>query len=217
MRASVLGSSLVHLALLAVLLAVRASAPIVVPGPDIVQVALVEPTPAPLAPPPATLAGPAATATEVKPTEEVGVKLEKKEKPKKPKEEKREPLPAPAPAAALPYAPVGNAGLKGQIALDSSDFEFTYYLLLIRNRVAQNWAPPAGLVTGGRPVRAVVYFKIARGGGISSATLEAPSSGEFFDRSALRAVLISEPLPPLPLGFTGSDLGVHFGFEYSGP
>jgi hypothetical protein len=40
---------------------------------------------------------------------------------------------------------------------------------------------------------------------------------EFFDHSALRAVMVSDPLPPLPLGFTGEDLGVHFGFEYAAP
>ena len=24
------------------------------------------------------------------------------------------------------------------------------------------------------------------------------------------------PLPPLPLGYAGADLGIHFGFEYTG-
>ena len=43
------------------------------------------------------------------------------------------------------------------------------------------------------------------------------SGYEFFDRSALRAILISDPLPPLPVGYTGSDLGVHFGFEFVAP
>jgi protein TonB len=218
MRGSVLGSSFVHVALLVVLLAVRTAAPIIVPGPEVVQVALVEPTPTPSAPPPAPAPPPDATAPEIKPTEDVGVKIEKKEKPKKPKKEEKKEPPAPqSPAAALPYAAVGNAGLQGQITLDASDFEFTYYLLLVRNRIGQNWTPPAGLVTRGQPVRAVVYFKIARGGGIFSAALETSSSAEFFDRSALRAVMISDPLPPLPLGFSGSDLGVHFGFEYSAP
>jgi hypothetical protein len=33
----------------------------------------------------------------------------------------------------------------------------------------------------------------------------------------VRAVTISVPLPPLPLGYAGSDLGVHFGFEYAAP
>ena len=32
-----------------------------------------------------------------------------------------------------------------------------------------------------------------------------------------RAVIITAKLPPLPQGYDGSDLGVHLGFEYSGP
>ncbi len=52
MRSAVFGSSMVHLVLLVVLLAVRAGAPIVVPGPDVVQVSFVDPTTTTLAAPP---------------------------------------------------------------------------------------------------------------------------------------------------------------------
>ena len=63
----------------------------------------------------------------------------------------------------------------------------------------------------------MVYFRIARGGEVSGVRLEGASGMEFFDRSAVRAVMISDPLPPLPLGFTGGDLGVHFGFDWETP
>ena len=43
------------------------------------------------------------------------------------------------------------------------------------------------------------------------------SGFEFFDSSALRAVMLSDPMPPLPFGYNGDDLGVHFGFEYEVP
>jgi protein TonB len=217
MRGSILGSGLVHLALLVVLLAVRASHPIVVPGPDVIQVALTDvplPTVAAPPPPPERETEPA----EIAPTEDEGVKIEKQPK-KKPEPEKkpeeRVPEPPSTPAPALPYARVGNAGLRGQVAIDAADFEFTYYLTLVRNRIAQNWTPPAGL-TGGRP-RSVVYFKIRRNGDVVGIALETSSGAEHFDRSALRAVTISNPLPPLPLGWSGGDLGVHFGFEYENP
>lgn len=217
MRGSVLGSSLVHLALLVVLLAVRTAAPIVIPGPDVVQVALVDaPNAAIIAPPPAPK--PKLEAAEVAPTDEQGIKLEppKKKKPEKKKEEE-EPVPVPpTPAAALPYATVGNAGLRGQISLDVHDFEFTYYLILVRNRIAQSWAPPAGLAAVKSP-HALVYFRIGRDGSLSNIRLEEASGIEFFDRSAVRAVTLSNPLPPLPLGYTGGGLVVHFGFEYAGP
>jgi TonB family protein len=215
----VIGSGLAHGTLLVALFAIQASSPIVVPGPEVVQVALVEPTATPtvVQPPPAPPEPEPTPAPEVKPTEEVGVKLTPPPKPpKRPKPKREEPAPV-TPAPALPYAAVGNAGLKGQISVDAGDFEFTYYLVLVRNRVAQSWMPPAGLVSRGQPVRAVVYFKIGRGGEVSAVRVESTSGVEFFDGSAVRAVTISDPLPPLPLGFSASELGVHFGFEYAGP
>ena len=53
MRGSVLGSTLVHVALVAALISVRHSASIVVPGPDVVQVSLLEPEALAVTPPPA--------------------------------------------------------------------------------------------------------------------------------------------------------------------
>lgn len=218
MRGSLVGSGLVHLVLLVVLLAVRASQPIVIPGPDVVQVSLLDaPTAAITAPPPPP-PKPELEAPEVAATDNEGVKLEqpkKKKEPEKKKEEDKAPVP-PQAAAALPYATVGNAGLKGQIALDVTDFEFTYYLILVRNRVAQSWAPPAGLSAATSP-RAVVYFRIGRDGTVGDIRLETSSGVEFFDRSAMRAVTLSNPLPPLPLGYSGGGLVVHFGFDYAGP
>ena len=219
MRGSVLGSGAVHMAVVLVLLVVRQPMSIVVPGPDVVQVALVDPS-APLtpAPEPAPSAPPEVQPPEVEPVEDTGVKLQP-EKPKKKKEEPREEAPR-KPAAqtpALPSASVGSAGLRGDLSVDAGSFEFTYYLMLIRNRIAANWTPPAGISTGGNPARAVVYFRVSRGGEVSGVRLETPSGTEFFDRSAVRAVTISDPMPPLPLGFPGGELGVHFGFEWEAP
>jgi len=149
--------------------------------------------------------------------EEEGVKIET---PKPTKPPKPQPSPAPhtrAAASTLPSAQVGPAGLKGDVNVDTGDFEFTYYLVLIRNRIAGNWSPPSGISTGGNPVRAVVYFRIGRGGELSDIRIETASGVEFFDHSALRAVTISDPMPPLPLGFTGGELGVHFGFDWEAP
>jgi TonB family protein len=214
-RSSVIGSGIVHLAILLALFAVRTVRPLVVPGPEVVQVSLLEPTATPATPvaaPPVET--PPQTET-VQPTEDTGVKVtpDPPKKPPKPKKEE----PEQAPAQALPYASVGNAGLQGAVAVDAADFEFTYYLVLIRNRIATNWAPPAGLSSGGQPMRAVVFFRIARDGTVSDTRIESASPVDFFDRSALRAVQLSDPMPPLPLGYTRGDLGVHFGFEYVAP
>src|SRR5882672_9134083 len=99
MRGAIVGSSLVHLVLLVALLAVRHGSSIVIAGPDVVQVALLDPAvsaPAPApAPPPE------------KPAPEKGVRIAPpKPKPAKPAERREE-----TPPPALPSAAVGNAGL----------------------------------------------------------------------------------------------------------
>lgn len=218
MRSALAGSALVHVTIMVVLMVLQARAPKLAVGPEVIQLALLE-LPASRA---ATLAPPPPPAP-VKAPELVrepgtGVKIEPT-RPKTPP--KRTPTPKkteepPAPPA-LPAAPMGRPGLAGDVAIDASNFEFSYYLLLIRNRIAQNWTPPAGLVASGVPIRAVVYFRIERDGSIAGARLEAASGAEFFDRSSLRAVALSDPMPPLPEGFTGATLGVHFGFEYTAP
>jgi periplasmic protein TonB len=217
-RGALVGSATVHVVLLAAVLAVRQGEPLIVPGPDVVQVALLEPGALPrgeAAPAPAEKAE--MKAPEIEPERAEGVKLVPPKKPvKRAEPAKEEAAPPSAGGVALPYARVGSAGLSGGIAVDSHDFEFTYYLMLIRNKVAQNWAPPAGLDSG-RPIHAVVFFRVNRGGGVSGIRLESGSGSEFFDRASLRAITLSDPLPPLPLGFPGSDLGIHFGFEYSRP
>jgi len=218
MRGSVIGSVSVHLLLLAVLFAVRQPMRIVVPGPEMVQVALVDPSALVAPAPEPVVKVPEPKPEAIKPEEDTGVKLKPELPKKKKKEEPRvEPPPQAQETPALPSAQVGSSGLHGDLSVDSSNFEFTYYLVLIRNRIAANWTPPAGISTGGNPVRAVVYFRVGRGGDLSDVRLEGTSGVEFFDRSALRAVTISDPMPPLPLGFAGGELGVHFGFEWEAP
>jgi colicin import membrane protein len=218
MRNEILVSGVIHGTLLAAMFVIQVSHPIVVPGPEIVQVSLVEPGPIPMpaqAPPPRVIRSP-----DVAPELDDGVRIEK---PTKKPDPKPEPEPEPPPpekprvsTPALPSAAMGSPGLRGDVALDASDFEFTYYLILVRNQIAQNWTPPAGL--GATPgLRSVVYFRIHRDGSVSPPQLETPSTVSFFDRAAMRAVTLSDPLPPLPLGYPGRDLGVHFGFEFTPP
>lgn len=223
MRGTVLASTIVHGALVSVLFVVRPARDMVVPGPDVVQVALLG---APEPPPPA----PVVKANDaVVPDETEGVQIEKpKAKPKpevkqttKIPDQKAPPPKQPPPETpptterhtVLPYAAVG-AGMAGQVAVDDSNFEFAYYLQMVRVQVARNWTPPAGSQTG---ARAEVYFRVNRSGEIFDLRLETTSGADYFDQTALRAVVITQQLPPLPLGYSGSDLGIHFGFEYTGP
>jgi len=221
MRGALVGSGMVHLVLLILLFMVRRSHSLVIPGPDVVQVALVEPDATPEIQPVAAPPKPAPKVEEprIKPTDQEGVKLNPSKKPKQPEpkqEPEREAPPPPARSLSLSSAAVGSAGLHADVGVDAPDFEFTYYLQAVRTQVAQNWSPPAGLAPGGPVARSVVYFKIARDGSVSGIQLERGSGFDFYDLTAVRAVTISQ-LPPLPLGFVGEYLGVHFGFDYAAP
>ena len=216
MRGALTGSALVHVAGAIVLLVTRPTRSILVPGPDVVQVALVDAALAAVPAPPV-----AASAPEPVPAvEEKGVRLEKapKEKPRPEREEHAKPaVAAPTPAAApsrivLPYANVG-AGMSGQVAVDASNFEFAYYLQQVRISIARNWSPTAGVPAG---TRVDIYFHVTRDGSLTSPRVETSSGNAYFDQSAVRAVIVTGHLPPLPLGYNGSDLGIHFGFEYTG-
>jgi TonB family protein len=211
-------SLLVHGALLSMLFVTRPHRTIALPGPDLVRVALVDASQIPSAPAPAP----------APPPDEQGVRLpDMKPKPVakpvvKPVAKKTAAVTKPAPAATpatttLEPARVGAAGLVGSMGVDAADFPFSYYLSAVRDRIAANWQPPAGLATGGAPLKATVYFRIVRSGNVVGARLETASGTEYFDRAALRAVMLSDPMPPLPAGFPEGDLGVHFGFEWESP
>lgn len=221
MKHALAGSAAVHVALTAALFLWKTGGTVLVPGPDVVQVSLVD---ASLAAAPAPAPAPAAEPRrEPPPREEEGVRIEKQPK-RKPEPKPREEAPpvakpapratpaAAAPRVALPYADVGG-GMRGQVAIDASNFEFAYYLQQVRVLIARNWTPQPGLPAG---TRAEVYFRVARDGSITAPVVERSSGNEYFDQAARRAVLVTGHLPPLPLGWAGADLGIHFGFEYSG-
>jgi TonB family protein len=109
-------------------------------------------------------------------------------------------------------ASTGKGGSKSKVRVDDKDFRFAYYLEILRERISDNWSPPP--VTGSQDgVTSTVYFKISRDGRVSDVKIETSSKSEIFDRSTTRAVDLSSPLPPLPAGFKGRWLGVHFEFE----
>jgi protein TonB len=226
MRGTLIASTAIHVTLLSALFIVHPERTIVLPGPDVVQVALIGDVPPP-PPPPARVVK---ANDAVVPDENQGVRIEKP-RPKPKPEVKQQPKPVepakpappppddtpPPPAAArqlvLPMAQVTN-GVSGQVAVDDASFEFTYYLQVVRAQIARNWTPPAGSNPG---TRVEVYFRVARSGEITALRIESGSGIDGFDDSAIRAVTITEQLPPLPLGYAGADLGIHFGFEYTGP
>lgn len=117
--------------------------------------------------------------------------------------------PAPVPLGRPSGSPAGVASL----ALDVSDFPFTYYLRQIQQKVSEKWVPPARPAERG--LRVVVLFEISRDGRVTNSKVEKSSGNAWYDQSALRAVMDATPFPPLPQEFQAQSLRVHFGFDFS--
>lgn len=99
--------------------------------------------------------------------------------------------------------------VQGKVSVDGTKFPFTYYLGIIQSKVTGGWEPGGGK-TGEKKV--VVYFRILKSGEIIYSRIEKSSGSRPLDLTALRAVTLASPLPPLPQEFEESFLGVHFGF-----
>lgn len=106
-----------------------------------------------------------------------------------------------------PVGAGGNVGVSG--AAFDSDFQFSYYVERMLVAIGMNWFKPSEAGSASPVVR----FRIERDGTISDPTIEKSSGLPFVDRAALRAVVSSSPLPPLPAEYRGNQLGVHLKFE----
>jgi TonB family protein len=121
------------------------------------------------------------------------------------------PPPAPAPAATSTAAagPVVAPGTSGVAGIEGGDFPYTVYLTNMNRLIGTHWYRPQ--ITGDLTTK--ISFTINRDGSITDAKIEASSGNGTADRAALRAVLESSPLPPLPFGYNGTYLGVHLIFK----
>lgn len=130
------------------------------------------------------------------------------------RKENRTPPPKPADdefAMQTGLLPGGGGQTMGSMRIDAKDFPFYFYLAMMKSKVSENWIPPFGSFEEENK-RVVIAFRIERNGKLLSSTVEETSGDPLLDQSALRAVVVSAPFPPLPEGYNDSSLGVHFGF-----
>jgi protein TonB len=125
-------------------------------------------------------------------------------------------------AEVAPGSAVAETGARGQgfglssgggpgagSTLDVADFCCPDYLVLMTERIRSAWNQNQG-VSG----QAVVKFTIQRDGRLTDAAVERGSGYPILDIAALRAVLTTAQLPPLPGAFPNPSLTVHLNFEY---
>ncbi|MFN2384608.1 MAG: energy transducer TonB, partial [Gemmatimonadota bacterium] len=114
----------------------------------------------------------------------------------------REPTPRPGPDRGERVGP----GLP--VSLEGRPFAYPWYLETLVGKIGRNWRP-----TGSAALSATVHFRIDSRGRLLEIELAEGSGNLVFDRSALRAVQASDPMPPLPAGYDGDYLGVYFVFD----
>jgi TonB family protein len=137
----------------------------------------------------------------VKPAPPVEVKKIKPKKKKPVEEKKKEESRRPK----VKEPAVEKKGVGG-VELEGEEFPFPYYLELFIGKISRNWKNP--IHESENNLSAHVYFKIARSGRIADVALKQGSGNFIYDQAAMRAVLASNPLPPLPEGYEGDFLGV---------
>jgi protein TonB len=135
-------------------------------------------------------------------------------KPAKKPEPKNAETPKPLqqqPAQAQPQVVANaNAAPSSPISLDAAKFPYAYYTNMIVKRINRNWqwAQSFG------KMKAVIYFKIQKDGRITDIAVKESSGEALFDQQAVRAVSLADPLAPLPDGYSDTDLGVYFEFQF---
>jgi periplasmic protein TonB len=123
-------------------------------------------------------------------------------------------------APALPYTQfaVGGAtqGGMGFTGSGGGDFtgRFPAYVDGVRNRISSNWLQSSVDPSVRWTPRATFTFQIMRDGTVANIQLTQSSGNRSVDNSALRAILSSSPLSPLPSNYSGSSVGVEFWFEF---
>ncbi|HYO45956.1 MAG TPA: energy transducer TonB [Gemmatimonadota bacterium] len=114
----------------------------------------------------------------------------------------------PGPETPRPGPETGReAGPDLPLTLEGRPFRFPWYLGQLVSKIERHWRPASNTL------RATVYFRIARDGGITDIKVAEESGNFLFDQSARRAVEASAPMPPLPSEYDGDYLGVYFDFD----
>lgn len=105
---------------------------------------------------------------------------------------------------------LGLGGVGGGSAFDQ-DFEYAYYAQQMLGRIHQHWqrTPVQGTAV------VIVRFTILKDGSVHDVEVEQSSGLSVLDRGAMRAVMLADPMPPLPNSYPRDRVGLHLRFTYS--
>ena len=116
----------------------------------------------------------------------------------------------------MAYSQFVNTAGEGGLSFGESNFgdTFGWYVAAVRNRISSNWLLSTISPTILTAPRVYLAFDILRNGNLTNVQVIQSSGIPEVDRSALRAVLASNPLGPLPPDYPGSKVSVEFYFDF---
>ncbi len=117
---------------------------------------------------------------------------------------------------ALTYTPVVNSAGEGGLHFGDGNFgdRYSWYVAAVRNRISNNWLLSTVSPTILSAPRVYLTFDVDHDGTVHNIQITQSSGIPEVDRSALRAVLASNPLGPLPADYSGSKVSVEFYFDF---
>lgn len=137
-------------------------------------------------------------------------KPEEKAPPKK-EEKKPEAVKKPAEKKAEEVVKTGLPDIKPKVYTGSGrGFTYSYYLNILLNRISKNWHNP--FRDQDVILKSVVYFEVDKDGTIYGVRLEETSGNDIYNETAMRAVIVTKSLPPLPDEFVDDYLKIHLEF-----
>jgi protein TonB len=117
---------------------------------------------------------------------------------------------------AMSYSQFANPAGEGGINFGAGNFgdRYGWYVAAVRNRISNNWLLSVISPSILSAPRVYLNFDILRDGTITNVRVTQSSGIPEVDRSALRAVLASNPLGPLPPDYAGNKVTVEFYFDF---
>lgn len=92
-----------------------------------------------------------------------------------------------------------------------SNFAFQYYLDIIHDKISTSWHEPQMVLD--KRYSAIVTFTILQDGSVQNIYIRKGSGVLNFDQSGQKAIELARPFPPLPQGYTHSQLTVNVAFN----
>lgn len=100
------------------------------------------------------------------------------------------------------------------VTVGNTDPALAYYFVLIQDKITGNWTPPK--MSPGTTASVSLSLRILRSGQVRNLAVGSSSGDRLLDDSAVRAVGISSPLPPLPPLFKAEALSLDLRFTFVG-